>query len=86
MGHLLLGDNSHIPVGIMRANWRPVEIKQALMGVLTFTSRQAEQMRGDAQRRMEAGRSALPGGHEVDGPKAAPAEFHMLDANAQDGN
>jgi hypothetical protein len=52
VGHLLLGDNSHHAVGIMRARWGREEIKQILMGVLTFTPRQAERMRADVGRRM----------------------------------
>jgi hypothetical protein len=53
VGHLLLGNNSHFPAGVMRAQWRTSEVKQALMGALTFTSRQAEQMRGDIRRRKQ---------------------------------
>jgi len=52
LGHLLLGTNSHFPVGIMRANWRPAEIKQALMGNLSFTPQQVERIRDDVQLRL----------------------------------
>jgi hypothetical protein len=55
LGHLLLGTNSHFPVGIMRATWRFAEIKQALMGNLSFTPEQVRQLRADLQRRLEAG-------------------------------
>jgi len=51
VGHLLLGDNSHFSVGIMCARWGTQEVKQALMGALTFTPRQAEAIRGDVRRR-----------------------------------
>lgn len=51
VGHLLLGNNSHFPTGIMRGQWRTGEVKLALMGALTFTARQAEQMRSDVRRR-----------------------------------
>jgi hypothetical protein len=51
VGHLLLGNNSHFPAGIMRGQWRTGEVKLALMGALTFTTRQAEQMRSDVRRR-----------------------------------
>jgi len=53
VGHLLLGDNSHFAIGIMRANWRPEEIKQALMGALTFTPQQAQKIRDDVDRRQK---------------------------------
>jgi hypothetical protein len=52
VGHLLLGGDSHSAEGIMRAVWGREEIKQILMGLLTFTPRQAEQMRADVDRRL----------------------------------
>jgi hypothetical protein len=51
VGHLLLGNNSHFPTGVMRAQWRAGEVKLAFMGALTFTARQSEQMRSDVRRR-----------------------------------
>jgi hypothetical protein len=51
LGHLLLGSNSHFPIGIMRASWRSAEIKLALMGNLKFTPEQAKQIHADVQRR-----------------------------------
>ncbi|MGH9627708.1 MAG: hypothetical protein ACRD7E_05125, partial [Bryobacteraceae bacterium] len=54
LGHLLLGRNSHVPVGIMRAAWRSTEIKQALTGNLLFTPKQVERIRDDVQRRLQA--------------------------------
>lgn len=51
VGHLLLGNNSHFPAGIMRGQWRTGEVKLALLGALTFTARQSEQMRSDVRRR-----------------------------------
>jgi hypothetical protein len=52
IGHLLLGDESHSPAGIMSGRWRPEQIKLALMGLLTFNPQQAEQMRREIRRRM----------------------------------
>jgi hypothetical protein len=52
VGHLLLGDSSHYPVGIMRACWRSEEIKLARMGSLTFTPHQARRIQDDIRRRM----------------------------------
>jgi hypothetical protein len=52
IGHLLLGNESHSPGGIMCRSWRPEQIKMARMQVLTFTPRQAEQMRREVRRRM----------------------------------
>jgi len=45
IGHLLLGSNSHAPLGIMRAHWQAKEIQQMSMGLLVFSPRQAAQMR-----------------------------------------
>ena len=54
VGHLLLGSNSHSGTGIMRAQWQPGELREALItGSLSFTARQAEQMRSDVRRRSE---------------------------------
>ena len=53
IGHLLLVTNSHFPQGIMRADWRRTEVKQALMGRLTFTAQQLDRIRDDMQRRLK---------------------------------
>jgi hypothetical protein len=52
VGHLLLAGNVHTVNGIMSAQWGPREKKDALMGVLTFSRRQSEQMRVDVSQRM----------------------------------
>lgn len=52
IGHLLLGTDSHFPAGIMRGSWSREDVKDAQMGVLTFTSRQADQLRADVRRRL----------------------------------
>jgi hypothetical protein len=52
VGHLLLAGNAHTVTGIMSARWGPKEKKDALMGVLTFSQRQSEQIRADISRRM----------------------------------
>lgn len=52
IGHLLLGSESHFPAGIMRGRWRPQDVKDARMGVLVFTARQADQLRAGVRRRM----------------------------------
>jgi hypothetical protein len=52
IGHLLLGDESHSPAGIMCGRWRREQIKLALMGLLSFNPQQAEQMRREIRRRM----------------------------------
>jgi len=51
IGHLLLGTDSHSAAGIMRARWSPENIKQARLGMLMFSSQQAEQMRAEVCRR-----------------------------------
>jgi len=52
VGHLLLAGNAHTVTGIMSARWGPKEKKDALMGVLTFSRRQSEQIRADVSQRM----------------------------------
>jgi len=52
VGHLLLAGNAHSVTGIMSAQWGPKEKKDALMGVLTFSRRQSEQIRADVRQRM----------------------------------
>jgi len=52
VGHLLLAGNAHTVTGIMSAQWGPKEKKDALMGVLTFSRRQSEQIRADVSQRM----------------------------------
>ena len=52
IGHLLLGSDSHSSAGIMRGKWASEDVKSVLMGVLTFTPRQAELMRAEVRRRM----------------------------------
>ena len=57
IGHLLLGGNSHSPAGIMRARWGPAEVKQAVMGVLSFNTHQVTKMRANVRRRMDTAKS-----------------------------
>lgn len=45
IGHLLLGNNSHSPAGIMRAHWRRVDLVKADQGLLQFDEKQARTMR-----------------------------------------
>jgi hypothetical protein len=54
VGHLLLAGNAHTVTGIMSAQWGPKEKKDALMGVLTFSRRQSEQIRADVSQRMSS--------------------------------
>jgi hypothetical protein len=53
IGHLLLGTNSHFPVGIMRADWTDEDLKHIGRDGLHFTSEQAGQMRHSVQARIE---------------------------------
>jgi hypothetical protein len=52
LGHLLLAGSAHTVNGIMSARWGTKEKHAALMGVLTFSRRQSEQIRADISRRM----------------------------------
>ncbi len=47
LGHLLLGSNSHAPLGIMSAQWREKEMRQMGMGGLLFTAQQQAKMRAN---------------------------------------
>ena len=45
LGHLLLGTNSHSPVGIMRARWQPADLASASKGSLLFSILESQEMR-----------------------------------------
>jgi hypothetical protein len=60
VGHLLLAGNAHTVTGIMSAQWGPKEKKYALMGVLTFSQRQSEQIRADVSQRMSGSNQRAP--------------------------
>jgi hypothetical protein len=45
IGHLLLGTNSHAPVGIMRARWQPADLASASKGTLLFSTLESQEMR-----------------------------------------
>ena len=41
LGHLLLGTNSHSPIGLMRAHWDPEDLTRASRGALRFSHEQS---------------------------------------------
>jgi len=45
IGHLLLGSNSHSPLGVMRSRWSRQDLQNAMAGNLLFTPEQAEAMK-----------------------------------------
>jgi len=45
IGHLLLGSNSHSPLGLMRARWSRQDLQNATVGSLHLTPEQAEAVR-----------------------------------------
>ena len=45
LGHLLLGSNSHSPVGIMEPRWGPSGLRKVGMGMMLFTREQARMMK-----------------------------------------
>ena len=52
IGHLLLGSNSHSPMGLMRAKWSRQDLQNAARtGNLLFTSEQTRAMRAEVLRR-----------------------------------
>jgi hypothetical protein len=59
IGHLLLGSNRHSVSGVMRAQWEREHIRQALMGALVFTPKQARLMRAEMERRFSVQKAAL---------------------------
>jgi len=49
LGHLVLGSNSHAPIGLMRRRWDSEDLKKMSMGQLRFESRQTAQVRSRAE-------------------------------------
>jgi hypothetical protein len=45
LGHLLLGTNSHAPVGLMRASWNADDLAAVGQGNLHFTAEQTQSLR-----------------------------------------
>ena len=45
LGHLLLGNNSHSPAGIMRARWQPADLASAGKGALLFSTIESRAMK-----------------------------------------
>jgi hypothetical protein len=56
IGHLLLGSNSHSPLGLMRARWSRQDLQNATLGNLLLTPEQAEAVRA----RVLSGRGNQP--------------------------
>ncbi len=54
LGHALLRSASHSVTGIMRWRWLPGDLREADRGCLRFTPREAEAMRQEVRRRMDA--------------------------------
>jgi hypothetical protein len=50
IGHLLLGANSHSPVGIMRPQWRLADEVWMAKGALVFDTDQAKRMQMELTR------------------------------------
>ena len=55
IGHLLLGSNSHSPLGLMRARWSRQDLQNARVGNLLFMPEQAAAVRTCALRRLSNG-------------------------------
>jgi hypothetical protein len=51
IGHLLLGTDSHAPLGIMRASWKRRDLINASMGGLVFLPQQAARIRAEVEHR-----------------------------------
>ena len=53
LGHLLLGEGSHAPTGVMRARFSREDFSRFPLGAFTFTAAQGEQMRAEVGRRVQ---------------------------------
>lgn len=51
IGHVLLQQASHSPVGLMRANWDRNDMQKMVAGYLLFTPEEAERVREEVSRR-----------------------------------
>jgi hypothetical protein len=51
IGHLLLGSGSHSFSGVMRSPWDREQLREAMMGALLFTPKQARLMQAELQKR-----------------------------------
>ena len=52
IGHLLLGYNSHSDSGIMQSRWERKQVRQLMMGGLTFSAQQSKRIQSEVQTRM----------------------------------
>ena len=53
IGHLLLGSNSHSPLGLMRAQWSRQDLRNAATDNLLFTREETEAMREVVLKRLQ---------------------------------
>ena len=63
IGHILLGQSSHSPAGLMQANWSEKELKPAHRDRMQFTPEQAERIRtglGSEMKQQESLQSSRP--------------------------
>jgi hypothetical protein len=54
IGHLLLGENHHSDVGVLRASWGDQDLKSIARGQMCFTAGEARRMVSMVRRRNEA--------------------------------
>jgi hypothetical protein len=53
LGHLLLGQNAHSLIGLMRPHWSRGDLERAVDGLLQFTPEQAERLRANVSARVK---------------------------------
>lgn len=58
IGHLLLGPNAHAATGVMRSPWSFDQVRQSVMGALSFTSAQSQTLQAALQKR-EQGKDGI---------------------------
>ena len=66
IGHLLLGNDSHSPAGLMRAVWGAADFRSMRRDGLVFESGQARQLRGNVEGRTRASGKAAGSCEERD--------------------
>ncbi len=85
IGHLLLGSNSHSPVGIMRGRWLREDILRIAMGQLHFTDEQSIALRAEVLRRNSSPTLAAEESGDEQSPDRLKADRPGNDAESSAG-
>jgi len=74
-GHLLLGTNSHLTRGIMRARWNPEELPAGSAGLFSFLPQQAAVIRAEVAARTQLAAQREPGSNNPTASAKQRGEF-----------